>query len=456
MKRLFVMLLTLLLVLPCVGCSKSELSKNSNPANSNREDVDNSLNDKTDTVETFVEKQYDENAILFVCQDRADNDDDRYKMYYYNYYGEMIKTEDTINIGFYAKNGLAPAYDPASGLTGFVDLSGVFVIEPKWEEAAAFSDDGIALVCVEEEESYRDKYGFINEKGEEIIPCIYDVASSFYPNGFAIVSVDEETIDTLEYDGEVVYTYPRYTHKYGVIDKKGNTIIEPQYTMIEHIAGDYIICRGETAVDIYNLKGNKLYSETIADNVSYRYQDESTLLRITYDTQSYIPFPIGWEVFDGNKFVEWHDPSGVIIESKHVATTSTGIGFGATQNGVTVIPYEYDLIAEVDSFYIAIKYMYKNGAVDDMVFDIYNMDFEKTAEGLEYFLYPNLNELTGEYTKLPSGYFEVWVYDERTQNVSRGIIDYTGKEIISPVYNSQIRPYTYDGFGGLFYSYICY
>lgn len=457
MKRLFAALLALLTVFSCIGCSKSDPPQSNTPNITGTENNGNELNNKTDDEAAPTEptevNQYDENTVLFACQDRSDIEGDRYVIYYYNYKGDLLKSEEAGNIGFSAQNGLAAAYDPASGLVGFVDQSGVFVIEPKWDDAAAFSDDGIALVAIEDEK-YIETYGYINENGEEVTPCIYNDATSFYPSGVAIIGFSEESIKSEEYEGET-YTYTDYSYKYGVIDKKGKTIIEPLYDRIDHIVSDYIVCYSKNSVDIYNLLGNKLYSEdasSLPDTQYYNYQYYGHILfRLTMQSNGETHYSVKTEMFDGNTFDECVFSSNISIESKRVATTSSGYGYGVTQNGTTVIPFEYDNIIQADSFFIAIKY--KNGNVSDQVFDIYNEYFEKTAADLEYNYNPYRIEAFGENMKLPYGYFEVCIYDEVTKESFSGIIDYTGKVIVPPLFYRGIKLYTYESIGGVFSPY---
>lgn len=421
MKRLFAANLAFLLVLCCIGCSKPAPSDNTIT-------IGNTPNNETDNVTVTNEANlYDENTAMFVCQDRADIEDDHYVVHQYNYKGDLIKSEEIINIGFYGKNGLAPACDQVTGLVGFVDQSGVFVIEPKWDDAAAFSDDGIALVATEDK-----MYGYINEKGEDVVPCIYDDATSFYPSGLAIVSVSGE---------------------YGVIDKEGNTIVEPQYYSIEHIMGDYIVCHSINSDDLYDLNGNKLNTEnkdSLPGGCYYSYYaSEAGFFRSTMQHRGLtFSYSIKTEIFNGNTFVEYKPASNVSIESKRVTTTSTGYGYGVIKDDTAVIPFKYDEIIQYNNFYIAIKY--RNGDESDQVFDIYNEFFEITAEDIEYRFSLHRNYAFGHNMKLPSGYFEVYVYDEENGDRNYGIIDHTGKVIVPPLFYRGVKLNTYEGAGGYF------
>lgn len=444
MRKAFAMILVLVLFF--TGCTAPKIEPEMPNTESSSTSTNNTTDDKTND-NTVTAPQYDENVPLFGCQDRADIEGDRYVVYYYNHKGDLLKSEENGHIGFYAKNGLAPAYDALTGLIGFVDKSGIFVIEPRWNDAAAFSDDGLALVVLEEETEggwSKDKYGFINEQGEQVVPCIYDKATSFYPKGVAVVGIAEESED--------IYLM---NYKYGAVDKRGKTIIEPQYDKIDHIYGNYIICHSKTVVDIYDLSGNILFSENtdIVPGVQ--------LYTFGYSNDVLIRYLWNWnssdrtfsdlkkiEVFDGKVFKEKNNTSNIRIESRRAATTSTGVAFGVICGEEAVIPFEYDNIIRYNCFYVAIKY--NNGNPNEQILDIYNEKFERTAHNLNYNFDNYRTAAFGERILLPSGYFDVYVFDEKVQKYVHGIIDYTGKIIVPLLYYRGIKLITYEGIGGVF------
>lgn len=400
-----------------------------------------------------TEPQYNEDTVLFSNQNRTDIDDDRYTVYNYNYKGELLSSADPGNIGFYAENGLAPALDPVTGLYGFVDKSGAFVIDPQWYLAAAFSSDGLALVAQKEDDQDYEKYGFINSKGKLVIPCTYDKASSFYSSGLAIFAVGEEKETAV--DDDLDYRKKRISYKYGVIDTNGNTVIEPTHAGIGHIAGDYICCydpplsdNNDIALSVYDLSGALLYTQGMGvSDLDMQITSNAGLRLYTWIDGSDKPPKI--EIFDGKKFVELSDVTGIKIESRRVATRPSGYGYGVVQGNETVIPFEYDYILQDGRFYIAIKY--NNEYQTDQTLDIYNENFEKTASDLSYLYYSFVrSDSAGRYTALPSGYFEVATFDEDTREIRCGVIDYTGNIIVPIAFDAHIRLYTYEGFGGLF------
>lgn len=71
------------------------------------------------------------------------------------------------------------------------------------------------LAAVQNEEG---KWGYINEKGKEVIPCEYDFAVSGWTQGVTVIG---------ERTGEDDEGHSKY--KYGLINAKGEVVIEPQY-----------------------------------------------------------------------------------------------------------------------------------------------------------------------------------------------------------------------------------
>ena len=457
--------MTLALILFFTGCAAPKNETKTPKNQSTTATTDDATDDKTNDNAVSA-PQYDEKVPLFVCQDRADIEGDRDTYYYYNYKGELLENAVMPNVGFFGNNSLAPALDPATEKIGFVNKSGVFVIEPQWDDAAAFSDDGIALVILEEDDGTewgREKYGFINEQGEYIVPCIYDTATSFYPNGVAIIGVEGEVEYTAIDENGVYYTYTDKGKKLGIIDITGKVLVEPKYTHIEQITGKYICCSTETTQAVYDLSGNVIVDENdcyIDETHAYTYElRDGELYRLTREqlitgpktaenSGDYYKYS-ALSKYDGKEFViVIIDVNTPVICSERVATTSTGYGYGVRRGEEIVIPFQYDRIVQYNSFYVAIKY--KNGNKAEQVLDIYNQNFEKTAENLDYeFAYRT--QPYGSNMILPDGYFEVCYYDEDIRENLSGIIDSSGKIIVPLLYYRTIKLFAYEAIGKFTY-----
>ena len=101
----------------------------------------------------------------------------------------------------FSENGLAAV--AVSDKWGYIDKTGAFVIEPQFDRAKSFSENGLAAVEVS------GKWGYIDESGVLVIESQFDRARSFSVNGLAAVSLDGD--------------------KWGYIDETGAFVIEPQF-----------------------------------------------------------------------------------------------------------------------------------------------------------------------------------------------------------------------------------
>jgi uncharacterized protein YecT (DUF1311 family) len=109
---------------------------------------------------------------------------------FFNEKGEMVINEENYVIeGDFSKNGLAKI--SVDKKYGFINSEGDIVIEPKFEEAKDFSENGLALVKVVEQDKYGgrvEKYGYINSQGEMVIqPQQFERTGSFTKSGLAEV-----------------------------------------------------------------------------------------------------------------------------------------------------------------------------------------------------------------------------------------------------------------------------
>jgi hypothetical protein len=106
------------------------------------------------------------------------------------------------DISFNSSDGLLAItrYSNGIGKSGFVDVTGKVIVEPKYDEVYPFSN-GLALV------KSGDKFGFIDRNGTEVIRPQFDNACSF-----------SEELAAVKISG-----------KYGYIDKEGRTKIQPQF-----------------------------------------------------------------------------------------------------------------------------------------------------------------------------------------------------------------------------------
>ena len=449
MKKIISILLIVCFLASFVGCGNNV---ENNSTNDNNDTIFDSIKDSKDATVTYSDDQ-----ILFIANDRCDVEDDRDTIYAYNYKGEQINTDETMAyFSFYSENGLAPAYDQGSGMVGFVDKEGVFQIEPKYDDAAPFSHNGIALVKKEqavgneEDCNYIYKYGYINSKGEEIIPCIYDGATSFLNCGYALASTEKETID------EEGFGYPT-TDKHYILDEKGNIVVEIDVEVekreIIAVFDGYYVCEyyDSNVQAVFDFSGNKLDEcKRENENPLYNTYDlrRESLYKYTYeekiDESGIADISLkNKQVFDGEKFVDLK--YDVEFTSKRVATTQSGLGYGLEKNGEIIIPFEYDEIISFEDYYLAIQYTGYNEDYEQTI-DIYDSNFNKTADNIPYAFDKFRYGAYGERCDLPEGYIPIVAENDDYGEVY-GIVDCQGNVIVEPVHGRGITVYSYEGMG---------
>lgn len=146
----------------------------------------------------------------------------------------IIPTEGAEYLGKFSE-GLAPM--KLKGKFGFIDRTGKFVIQPKYDVADSFSE-GLARVAIKKDERY--KWGFIDKTGKERTAIQFDDAGNF-SEGLACVGVGE-LFGFINPDGNFVinpkYDFagdfqeglaPVHNIKFGFIDKSGNMVIPQQF-----------------------------------------------------------------------------------------------------------------------------------------------------------------------------------------------------------------------------------
>jgi hypothetical protein len=127
----------------------------------------------------------------------------------------LSRSMDDLQLNIYEdarlSEGLIDAYDCTKSKTGFIDKTGNFVIEPKFDNAGPFSE-GLARVTVTE--GGEEKFGFIDHSGQFVIPPIFNTDADFRRNSTDFsedwASVTENLRPTITEEEKFVY-----------IDKKG-------------------------------------------------------------------------------------------------------------------------------------------------------------------------------------------------------------------------------------------
>ena len=128
--------------------------------------------------------------------------------------GHVLFKIDEAQVARCYSQGLAPVQVYKNGYPywGFVSKTGVFEIQPQFENVLFFTED----LCAVQKEGV---WGFINKTGRLVIPYRYSKVGMFN-NGRAVYSIDGQ---------------------YGLIDKSGKTIINPIYESMDNDGNLYMI-----------------------------------------------------------------------------------------------------------------------------------------------------------------------------------------------------------------------
>lgn len=135
---------------------------------------------------------------------------------------------------------LLPAYDNASGAWGYIDVTGQWIIPPKFDDVpksyqlTQWTETDMLPVCID------NKWGYIDCEGNWVIEPVY-LAATFFESGYSRVSTSDGIIQIDKegnqlFDGLSVIT-PFTEDKaiageeavYGYIDRQGNWVIKPIY-----------------------------------------------------------------------------------------------------------------------------------------------------------------------------------------------------------------------------------
>lgn len=155
--------------------------------------------------------------------------------------GRWIIPAQFKDVGTFTDDGLASATDESLNLIGYIDRTGAWKIKPRFIAATAFGE-GLAAVC----EQGNDQYGYIDTNGTWAIEPSFAEAKGFY-NGLAAVKSDAGIDGTYGYiDKNGLWAIsPQFAeagafvgdlaavalhvHYYGYIDRAGAMVIEPQF-----------------------------------------------------------------------------------------------------------------------------------------------------------------------------------------------------------------------------------
>lgn len=115
-----------------------------------------------------------------------------------------------------AASRLTPVENPATGLYGYVNDLGMWVIRPKFRSAQRFRNNGLARVRI------GVRYGAINMAGKVVINPVFEHS---YDVDNAITSMEKGRLRGID----LWETRDSKSGLYGYLDYYGNWFIKPQY-----------------------------------------------------------------------------------------------------------------------------------------------------------------------------------------------------------------------------------
>lgn len=167
---------------------------------------------------------------------------------------------------------LYPAYiiDNGSQKWGYIDNTGKYAIQPQFEAAQDFQDNGLAVVADKE------LYGIIQKNGQLLVEPKYESIGD-YSEGLAVAHNKNGTYDILDEQGQIVFTSTdylwrfkngmsvvtkdagNYQYTYGYIDKTGNMVIQPVFKHACDFENDRALVQlDENKYAIIDSKGNTI------------------------------------------------------------------------------------------------------------------------------------------------------------------------------------------------------
>lgn len=123
---------------------------------------------------------------------------------------------------------------------GFIDALGNVLLKPEYDKIGPF-EDGLAHI------QKGGKYGYIDTNFQFVVPCAYSFIGKFNPQGYCWVANGGKLVKN-----EISFA------KYGIVDRKGNVVIKPEYY---HIGTFTDMCVDNNPVlcqTLYSAEGRQL------------------------------------------------------------------------------------------------------------------------------------------------------------------------------------------------------
>lgn len=365
---------------------------------------------------------------------------------------------------------LYPAYKMSGTLKkwGFINISGTFVIEPKYDNVNKFTDKGIALVSNGLNDSI--EYSLIDKAGKMVAGPFYSsYQTPVFEDGYIVIrtkdnksfiysdngkKVFETPYDIIHYSNDM-FCFSQGTHPYmfyGFLDNKGNIVIPATFEYCNEFVGDKAsvnLNNGKYAV--INKKGEVLTThnnhlelvetaegmEPFRDEVSNKwgYKNEAGEIVITPKFENVNKFEEGvaiveYSIGEYTNFYGLIDLKGnYILEPEFIEIKSLGNGLFSVCKGESYNLYYSEFFPKAI--------------------------FDKNGKQLTPFMYYNVEKYNGEYASLSDGKFTFFI--DKSCNVVENMLKIEGvgkleihkdiieANILSGFDNVDVSYYTLDG-----------
>lgn len=227
------------------------------PSNNTETNIENSADTeepKSDNAESG-EAEYSENNLFKYGRALVQPEGELYG--FIDKTGEIVIETKFSKASVFTKNGLAAVVyedDNDEKHLGYIDVNGDYVIGPttKWSSFGVFSDNNLACVC----ESETGLWGYINSDGEYVLEPQYSYAQTFSKEGLAMVTLNDKNIVIDETgacilelpENTAIFSYDLFSEsgllpavckgRYGYIDRTGKWVIEPIYMAARSFSKD--------------------------------------------------------------------------------------------------------------------------------------------------------------------------------------------------------------------------
>lgn len=227
---------------------------------------------------------------------------------------------------------------------------------PQKIESNSLSDNLLRILYYKIQPENYPKIGYLNTKGEIVIEPKFNMGSEFYDNYANVIK--DSVYGYVSTDGKETY-FENYTDvffyygntgiakkngKYGLINRKGDSLTELKYTMVSNFGFDHYKCQTENKKShILNSNGKIIFNKNLEFDIRSHFFDKDSIL-------------IYQETIDRKKLNGLVNINGqIIIEPKYeeiyfindnelyVVKNDNKYGF-INKSGKEVIPVAYDKV----------------------------------------------------------------------------------------------------------------